>query len=281
MPRPFRASDVSDHVLQALIVVQPFILLVAGIGAGVALGERVALRSWLTARLRGDLPPSMHVSGLTRAACGRRNRRGCRRARQSVCALDRVTLGCEPSGHRHGDHGDQLRWDYRGAHPSIWTSEVPCLGRRKSIDDAPACALPRRRVPFRHPVRSGSPASEGSAHASDSDCDFAYCSAQCITRFGFRLAVLATRHRTRDARSCCHAHFISGSCHRALGSPRSAPSLRSICFRQVAALSARNCDGVCPVKRRNSVLKLDLLTKPASNITSMIESSVSRRARCA
>ena len=60
--------DVSDHVLRALIVVQPFILLVSGVGAGVALSDGVGLRSWLTARLRGDLPPSMHVSGLTRAA---------------------------------------------------------------------------------------------------------------------------------------------------------------------------------------------------------------------
>ena len=60
--------DVSDHVLRALIVVQPFILLVAGVGAGVALGERVGLRSWVTARLRGDPPPLMHVSGLALAA---------------------------------------------------------------------------------------------------------------------------------------------------------------------------------------------------------------------
>ncbi len=60
--------DVSDQVLRALIVVQPFILLVAGIGAGVALGERVGLRSWVTARLRGDLPPVMHVSSLALAA---------------------------------------------------------------------------------------------------------------------------------------------------------------------------------------------------------------------
>ncbi|MFZ7091211.1 CPBP family intramembrane glutamic endopeptidase [Primorskyibacter sp. 2E233] len=60
--------DVSDHVLRALIVVQPFILLVAGIGAGVALGERVGLRSWVTARLRGDLPPLVDVSGLALAA---------------------------------------------------------------------------------------------------------------------------------------------------------------------------------------------------------------------
>ncbi|MGB8622184.1 MAG: CPBP family glutamic-type intramembrane protease [Paracoccaceae bacterium] len=60
--------DVSDHVLRAMIVVQPFILLVAGVGAGVALGERVGLRSWVTARLRGDLPPMMHVSSLALAA---------------------------------------------------------------------------------------------------------------------------------------------------------------------------------------------------------------------
>lgn len=60
--------DVSDHVLRALIVVQPFILLVAGVGAGVALGERVGLRSWVTARLRGDLPPVMQVSGPALAA---------------------------------------------------------------------------------------------------------------------------------------------------------------------------------------------------------------------
>ncbi|MEX1662144.1 CPBP family glutamic-type intramembrane protease [Thioclava sp. 15-R06ZXC-3] len=60
--------DVSDHVLRALIVVQPFILLVVGTGAGVALGERVGLRSWVTARLRGDLPPVMHVSSLALAA---------------------------------------------------------------------------------------------------------------------------------------------------------------------------------------------------------------------
>ena len=60
--------DVSDHVLRALIVVQPFMLLVAGVGAGVALGERVGLRSWVTARLRGDLAPVMHVSSLALAA---------------------------------------------------------------------------------------------------------------------------------------------------------------------------------------------------------------------
>jgi hypothetical protein len=60
--------DVSDHVLRALIVVQPFILLVAGVGAGVAFGERVGLRSWVTARLRGDPPPLMQVSGLAHAA---------------------------------------------------------------------------------------------------------------------------------------------------------------------------------------------------------------------
>lgn len=61
-------SDVSDHVLRALIVVQPFILLVAGVGAGVAIGEGVGLRSWVTARLRGDPPPLMQVSGLALAA---------------------------------------------------------------------------------------------------------------------------------------------------------------------------------------------------------------------
>jgi hypothetical protein len=60
--------DVSDLGLRALIVVQPLILLVAGVGAGVALGERVGLRSWVTARLRGDLPPVMNVSGLALAA---------------------------------------------------------------------------------------------------------------------------------------------------------------------------------------------------------------------
>lgn len=60
--------DVSDDVLRALIVVQPFILLVAGVGAGVAFGERVGLRSWVTARLRGDLPPLMQVWGLAHAA---------------------------------------------------------------------------------------------------------------------------------------------------------------------------------------------------------------------
>ncbi|WP_439526486.1 CPBP family intramembrane glutamic endopeptidase [Roseovarius mucosus] len=60
--------DVSDQVLRALIVVQPLLLLVAGVGAGVALGERVGLRSWVTARLRGDLPPVMHVSSLAVAA---------------------------------------------------------------------------------------------------------------------------------------------------------------------------------------------------------------------
>ena len=62
------SPDVSDHVLRALIVVQPFILLVAGVGAGVAFGERVGLRSWVTARLRGDPPPLMQVSGLAHAA---------------------------------------------------------------------------------------------------------------------------------------------------------------------------------------------------------------------
>lgn len=60
--------DVSDLVLRALIVVQPLMLLVAGVAAGVALGDRVGLRSWVTARLRGDLPPMMHVSSLALAA---------------------------------------------------------------------------------------------------------------------------------------------------------------------------------------------------------------------
>lgn len=60
--------DVSDHVLRALIVVQPLLLLVAGVGTGVALGERVGLRSWVTARLRGDAPPRMQVAGLAHAA---------------------------------------------------------------------------------------------------------------------------------------------------------------------------------------------------------------------
>jgi hypothetical protein len=60
--------DVSDRVLRALIVVQPFILLVAGVGTGVAFGERVGLRSWVTARLQGDPPPLMQVAGLTLAA---------------------------------------------------------------------------------------------------------------------------------------------------------------------------------------------------------------------
>ncbi|WP_370693044.1 hypothetical protein [Pseudotabrizicola sp.] len=62
------SPDVSDNVLRALIVVQPFILLVAGVGAGVAFGERVGLRSWVAARLRGDPPPLMQVSGLAHAA---------------------------------------------------------------------------------------------------------------------------------------------------------------------------------------------------------------------
>ena len=52
----------------SLIVVQPFALLVAGVGAGVALGERVGLRSWVTARLLGDPPPVMQMSGLALAA---------------------------------------------------------------------------------------------------------------------------------------------------------------------------------------------------------------------
>src|SRR6056297_466071 len=60
--------EASDRVLRVLIVVQPFIILVAGVGAGVAHGERVGLRSWVTARLRGDLPPLMHASGLAHAA---------------------------------------------------------------------------------------------------------------------------------------------------------------------------------------------------------------------
>jgi hypothetical protein len=60
--------DVFDHVLRALIVVQPFILLVAGVGTGVSFGERVGLRSWVTARLRGDPPPLMQVAGLALAA---------------------------------------------------------------------------------------------------------------------------------------------------------------------------------------------------------------------
>lgn len=60
--------DVSDRVLRALIVVQPFILLAAGVGAGVGWGDRVGLRSWVTARLRGDPPPQMHLSGMAFAA---------------------------------------------------------------------------------------------------------------------------------------------------------------------------------------------------------------------
>src|SRR6056297_2003867 len=62
------SPDVSDNVLRALIVVQPFILLVAGVGAGAAFGEGVGLRSWVTARLRGNPPPLMQVSGLAHAA---------------------------------------------------------------------------------------------------------------------------------------------------------------------------------------------------------------------
>ncbi|CUH63762.1 CAAX amino terminal protease self-immunity [Thalassovita gelatinovora] len=60
--------DMPDNVVRLLIVVQPFILLVAGIGAGVAFGDRVELRSWVTARLRGDPPPLMQLSGLALAA---------------------------------------------------------------------------------------------------------------------------------------------------------------------------------------------------------------------
>ena len=51
--------------------------------------------------------------------------------------------------------------------------------------------------------------------------------------------------------------------------------------RQASVFCARNCDGVCPTIRRNSVLKLDLLTKPASNITSVMGRSVPRSAACA
>lgn len=59
--------------LGTLIVLQPFVFLVAGVGAGVTFGDRVGLRSWLTARLRGDRPPLMQASGLAGAAfvaCG-------------------------------------------------------------------------------------------------------------------------------------------------------------------------------------------------------------------
>lgn len=60
--------EVSDRTLRLLILAQPFFLLVAGVGIGVALGDRVGLRSWLTGRLRGDIVLPMRLLGLVVAA---------------------------------------------------------------------------------------------------------------------------------------------------------------------------------------------------------------------
>ncbi|WP_372422284.1 CPBP family glutamic-type intramembrane protease [Salinarimonas chemoclinalis] len=51
------APQVSDTVLLALLVAQPAVLLAVAVAIGVAASEKVGLRSWLTARLRGEPPP--------------------------------------------------------------------------------------------------------------------------------------------------------------------------------------------------------------------------------
>lgn len=61
-------SDVSDRALRVLILVQPFLLLVAGVGVGVSLGDSVGLRSWVTARVRGELAPAVNAPSFVVAA---------------------------------------------------------------------------------------------------------------------------------------------------------------------------------------------------------------------
>ncbi|WP_052341780.1 CPBP family glutamic-type intramembrane protease [Salinarimonas rosea] len=51
------APQVSDGVLLALLVAQPAVLLAVAVAIGVAVSEKAGLRSWLTARLRGDPLP--------------------------------------------------------------------------------------------------------------------------------------------------------------------------------------------------------------------------------
>lgn len=51
------APQVPDAALIALLVAQPALLLVVAVALGVALSDKVGLRSWLTARLRGDPLP--------------------------------------------------------------------------------------------------------------------------------------------------------------------------------------------------------------------------------
>ncbi|MGP9820581.1 CPBP family glutamic-type intramembrane protease [Salinarimonas sp. NSM] len=51
------APEVSDGVLLVLLVAQPAVLLAIAVAIGVALSEKAGLRSWLTARLRGEAPP--------------------------------------------------------------------------------------------------------------------------------------------------------------------------------------------------------------------------------
>ncbi|GGK24499.1 CPBP family glutamic-type intramembrane protease [Salinarimonas ramus] len=51
------APQMSDGLLRALLIVQPAVLLAVAVAVGVALSERAGLRSWLTARLRGDPLP--------------------------------------------------------------------------------------------------------------------------------------------------------------------------------------------------------------------------------
>jgi hypothetical protein len=46
--------DVPTETLRLLAVVQPAVLMVVGVALGVGLSRRVGLRSWLTARLRGE-----------------------------------------------------------------------------------------------------------------------------------------------------------------------------------------------------------------------------------
>ncbi|MGJ3262982.1 MAG: CPBP family glutamic-type intramembrane protease [Salinarimonas sp.] len=51
------APQVPDGVLLVLLVAQPAVLLAIAVAVGVALSEKAGLRSWLTARLRGDPLP--------------------------------------------------------------------------------------------------------------------------------------------------------------------------------------------------------------------------------
>jgi hypothetical protein len=212
--------DVFDHVLRALIVVQPFILLVAGVGTGVSFGERVGLRSWVTARLRGDPPPLMQVAGLALAALVGFG------TGAVVVMLDRLfapwiglpsvaslpDIGTAIMAISYGGITEELTLRYGlmtflvwvGA--KVWTTLPPALYLGVVLLSA---------VLF----GAGHLPAMAALIASDSDCDFAHCRAQCTARVGFWLAVLAAWPRTRDGCPYCHAPCILDCCRRAVGPP--------------------------------------------------------------